>query len=145
MISKQQFKAQISRLGTLFMRETPNDMLREMYEIFKEKDFTAFEKTVSDIIRNEDRFPSPNTIQGYYETNMPKRELPEPLEKEDLERAAKTLKHKHYLNLIFGLMEGEINIEDDKAQKCFKEQGSKPTFSHYDIEKKCFIKPWRNS
>lgn len=138
MISKQQFKAQMSRMEVLFTRDLSKKALREIWEIFKAKDFPIFEKAVSDIIRNEDRFPSPSVIENYYQLNLPPKE--QPLDYDDLRKAAKTQKHKYYLNLIFGLLDGEIDIEDLRVQKCLDEQGPVKVFSHYDKEQRHFVK-----
>lgn len=141
MIGREQFKSQISRLSVLFMREVSREHLDELWGIFKIKDFEIFEKSVSDIIRNEDKFPSPSVLQAYYDINLPPKE--EPLDREDLKKAAKTQKHKEYVNLIFDLIDRKISIEDPRVQKCLYEQGDKRTFSHYDKEKKCFVKMGR--
>lgn len=141
MISKQQFKSQMSRIGALIMRQTPNDMLREMYEIFKTYDLDPFVKAMSDIIREEDLkwFPSPAIIKDYYRAYTPK-EVIEPMVDADLEKAPKTSKHKEYLKLIFGLRDGTIDIEDPRVQKCLDKQGATRVFSHYDKQKRCFVK-----
>lgn len=117
MITERQFQSQISRISALFAREISKEAFREMYELFKNKDFPAFKEAISDIIRNEDRFPSPNVIQGYYNANVEPAEKEEYPSMEDLERAAKTDRARFCLDLIKDLLDEKTTREDPRFKQ----------------------------
>jgi len=140
MITKQQFKSQMSRLEVFIMRDLSKAELKEMYGPFQEKDFGVFEEAISKIIEEHDgsnRFPTSDEILIYYDNLLSKKEAPD---LEDLKKAAKTLEAKGYLDLIYKLLGGGIDIENQMIQKCLGQQRGKQTYDGYDPGRRCFTK-----
>ena len=59
---------------------------------------------------------------------------------EDLEKQAKEGKHKRYLRLINGLLDGKIRMDDPRVLRCLKEQVKHFRYKRYDPERRIFEK-----
>lgn len=140
MLNEQRFREQMNFLSTLFMRELPVELLNEYWREFHQREQQIWDKTIEQATREETRFPMISVLRQYYEMNMPGRPDPEFPTDEDLEKAAKTGKHKYYLGLIRGLYEGRIQIDDPRVLRCLKKQGSNPAFKRFDPKRRIFEK-----
>ena len=154
-IGREQFKSQMSRLSILFLRETKKEMLDEYWQIFKGKDFKSFENAVNEIIKQENRFPTPHTLNYYYEMYLPAKEKQESPEAEDLNRSAKSETARYYCNLIYELVSNIgiaekrnlIKIDDSRFLKALEQHKRdasngkcKLVFTGYDAELRCWKK-----
>jgi hypothetical protein len=140
MLDKRRFQEQMQLLSTHFMREISVELLDEYWKQFSEKDQKIWDKTVDDVMREAQRFPVIATFRYYYEVNTPPKQSMEFPGMEDLDKQAKTAKAKYYLELIHGLLEEKIKVDDPRVQKCLDEQGGNKVFKCFDPQRRIFKK-----
>lgn len=154
MLNYERFQEQMNVMGTLFMREISREILNVYWKEFKAKEQTTWDKSMDEIMREEERFPTIHTIGKYYDMGIFLKDRQEWPMMEDLGKQAKSHRARSCFQLIRDLNKPKdknpATIEDPRFQKVLEwhKEDVKPgkcdlLFTGYDSKRKIFTKVGR--